>query len=414
MQIRVNYKIAKNKKYLLACSFGPDSMALFDLLVKLKCCFIVVFVNYHQRVESDDEQKKILNYCNYLNIKCEILDTKKIKKIGNFQSWAREVRYNFFKKQYQKYNADGLFVAHHQDDLIETYIMQKNKCRVDEYGIKNISFIKEMKVIRPLLKYTKNELLNYCILNKIPFSIDKTNLETYYLRNKIRQKIINNLNAYDRQKILLEIEQKNKHLHLLREKIKKKINTNSNRLNVEKLISLSSEEFIEVIIQFLLFNLKNTHISLSKKRIHEIYKICLSKHQNIQILTIQNFSLYKEYNEIVFRRSLKEFQNYFYMVKRPSKLITKEFYIDFTNGAEDKNIFIKDYPVIIRPAVYNDKIKIGNFGAKIRRLFINWKLPVCFRKIWPVFCNLKNEILYVPKYNYCDNHKSKLIIKFSE
>lgn len=410
--MQIDYPINKNKKYILACSFGPDSMALFNMLLKLQCKFIVAFVNYHQRSESDDEQKKIINYCNNVNVKCEILDVKKDTRIENFQSWAREIRYNFFKKQYQKYNVDGLFVAHNQDDLIETYVMQKKKCRVNEYGIKKISFIKKMKIIRPLLQYSKKELLNYCVVNKIPFSIDKTNFKNCYLRNKIRKNFINNLNFYERHKILCEINKKNKYIHLLRQKIKKKINTNSNKLNINELISLSFEEFIEVIIQFMFFNLKNIHINLSKKRIQEIHKICLSKHKNVQILAIKNFFLYKEYNEIVFRNSLKEFENYFYIMQQPGELITKEFYINFTNGAEDKNIFIQDYPIIVRPAVYSDKIKMGSFSAKVRRIFINWKLPSCFRKIWPVFCNLKNEVLYIPKYNCFYGNKSQLIINF--
>ena len=75
--MNIDYKFNKNKKYVLACSFGPDSMALFDILFKLKCKFIVAFVNYHKRRVSNYEQKELIKYCNKLNIKYEILDVKK-------------------------------------------------------------------------------------------------------------------------------------------------------------------------------------------------------------------------------------------------------------------------------------------------------------------------------------------------
>ena len=53
----------KNKRYLLACSFGPDSMALFDMLKKEGITFEVAHVNYHLREESDSEETALRGYC---------------------------------------------------------------------------------------------------------------------------------------------------------------------------------------------------------------------------------------------------------------------------------------------------------------------------------------------------------------
>ena len=53
----------KNKKYILACSYGPDSMALFDLLLKNNYDFVVCFLNYKTRAESDIEEEKITTFC---------------------------------------------------------------------------------------------------------------------------------------------------------------------------------------------------------------------------------------------------------------------------------------------------------------------------------------------------------------
>ena len=123
-----NYDFDKDATYLLACSFGPDSMALFDMLEKAGAHFVCCFINYHKRgQDSIDEENNLRNYCSKHNVPFEMLDARTIKEEGNFQEWAREVRYMFFTQMYVKYNAKGLFVAHHQDDMIETYIMQKQR-----------------------------------------------------------------------------------------------------------------------------------------------------------------------------------------------------------------------------------------------------------------------------------------------
>ena len=98
----INCTFNKNEKYVLACSFGPDSMDLFDILFKLNCKFVVAFLNYHKRQISNHEQEEIIIYCRKLNIQCEVFDVKETTK-GNFQDFARKIRYNFFKKIYKKY-----------------------------------------------------------------------------------------------------------------------------------------------------------------------------------------------------------------------------------------------------------------------------------------------------------------------
>lgn len=134
--------IDKNKTYLLACSYGPDSMALLDKLIKEHFKIVVCHVNYHKRDISDFEEESLRKYCLDHNILIEILDTSSLKVVGNFQAWARDVRYEFFNTCYKKYDAAGLFVAHQQDDLIETYILQKNRNNyVNYFGIQEeISF----------------------------------------------------------------------------------------------------------------------------------------------------------------------------------------------------------------------------------------------------------------------------------
>ena len=117
----------KNKKYLLACSFGPDSMALFNMLLKEGYNFEVAHVNYNLRNESVIEEEKLTEYClkNHIELYKFMVPSNSIK--GNLESECRDIRYSFFQEVYQEEDFDALLVAHHLDDLIETYLIQKNR-----------------------------------------------------------------------------------------------------------------------------------------------------------------------------------------------------------------------------------------------------------------------------------------------
>ena len=148
-QIRLN--LDKSKKYVIACSFGPDSMALLDAAIKEKLNIVVAHVNYRKRDASQFEQDSLMTYCEDRNIKICVLDLKGVKSKGNFQEWAREKRYEFFKEALQKEDADAVLVAHQEDDLIETYLMQKKRGNFAKNP--GISGEIELKGIKIILNY---------------------------------------------------------------------------------------------------------------------------------------------------------------------------------------------------------------------------------------------------------------------
>ncbi|MBP5301544.1 MAG: tRNA lysidine(34) synthetase TilS [Bacilli bacterium] len=388
-----------HKKYILACSFGPDSMALFDMLYKTKCQFIVCFVNYHKRKESNNEQEQIIKYCHQKKIVCEVLDLKNTSVVGNFQNWARNVRYNFFANMCAKYKAKGVFVAHHQDDLIETYIMQKKNCKnyVEYYGLKKISFIKNVIIIRPLLEYTKKELFDYCKKHDVPFSLDISNSDLSFLRNKIRHDVIEKLDEKKRKIILEKIKLDNFERCLLRNKIQKIINFNDNKLNINSLLKLTKQEFNEAIMCFLKQHLP-VYSKISFNFIDSIYNVLVSPKPNIKI-RFKKIELLKEYDNLLISNSNENnSKKYCYFLKMPGKLFTNEIDVDFSFGSNEKKIFLEDYPITIRSPYENDQVKIKNYKRQLKKLFIDWKMPVRLRRLWPVFCDKYGKILYVPRY----------------
>ena len=185
-------------------------MALFHMLFKEGYKFDVAFVNYKTRPESDLEQELVQKYCDICHTFCYILE-KKCSSAGNFENEARNIRYSFFHQIYlntQKY--DAILVAHNADDLIETFVMQADRGILpDAYGLMFESSYAGVKILRPLLRYEKEFLTNYCLKNNVPFSIDSSNSDTKYKRNKIRKEYISKLSFEEKNKIVHEISKKN-------------------------------------------------------------------------------------------------------------------------------------------------------------------------------------------------------------
>lgn len=156
----------KNKIVVLGCSGGPDSMCLFHLLLDLKkeidFKLIVAHMNHKVRIESEEEKVFIMNVCKENNIPFEYYELdKKIK--SNFHSEARIIRYNFFNKVIEKYNANVLMTAHHADDLIETILMRLGRgSTLKGYsGFDLITKKDKYEQVHPLIFYPKDTIKKY-------------------------------------------------------------------------------------------------------------------------------------------------------------------------------------------------------------------------------------------------------------
>ena len=121
-----NLNIYDRDYVVLACSYGPDSMCLLDILRKLNINIIVAHVNHNYRKESIVEYSNLEKYCKDNNLIFEGTSISE-KVIGNREEFYRNFRYDFFKKILKKYNAKYLFTAHHGDDLVETILMRLSR-----------------------------------------------------------------------------------------------------------------------------------------------------------------------------------------------------------------------------------------------------------------------------------------------
>lgn len=194
------YDLIKNgDNIVVGVSGGPDSMALLNVLIKLKNDsnlqfeLTVAHINHMIRVEADEETKYVMDFCTKNNIECFIKKEKveeiaKENKIGTEEA-GREIRYAFFDEVAKKVNANKIATAHNSNDNAETVLM--NIIRGSgTAGLKGIEAIRNNKYIRPLIECNRLEIEKYCEDNNLQPKIDKTNMENVYTRNKIRNMLI--------------------------------------------------------------------------------------------------------------------------------------------------------------------------------------------------------------------------------
>ena len=381
----------KKKKYLVACSGGPDSMALLDMY-KNKYELYVCHINYHKRDTALRDERIVKKYC--LNnglpfIKYDYKDNQK----GNFQDKARVFRYTCFVECINKYNLKGVLVGHHLDDLLETYLLQlERKSSVTYYGLKTPSIVMDVKVIRPLLKYTKKQLVDYCLKHNIEYGIDESNLEDYYKRNKIRHSKIEKMSKKEKLELLKEIRYKN-FIQESENKIIKEYINNRQKFNYDEFMSCP---YLKRLLRTLLYE------DLSDKYLNEIIKALKSK-KNIE-LTIKDKCLYKEYGYIEIDRKTKD---YLYKI---DKIEYKKYpYFKLSKkGTSFEGVTVNEneFPLTIRNFRDGDHI-LMRYGTKnISRFFIDSKIPASQRKKWPIMLNKNGIAILVPGIGCDKNHYS--------
>ncbi|WP_177765412.1 tRNA lysidine(34) synthetase TilS [Flavobacterium sp. I3-2] len=187
------FSFLQDKKILLAISGGVDSMVLLDLFKKSPYQIAVAHCNFNLRSEASDlDEQLVKEYCNENNIHFFVnsFNTVAYAELHkqSIQIAARELRYQWFDELLKNNNLDYLVTAHHLDDSVETFLINFTRGTGLD-GLLGIPEINE-QIVRPLLIFSRNQILDYAIQNNIAWREDASNATTKYLRNKIRHDII--------------------------------------------------------------------------------------------------------------------------------------------------------------------------------------------------------------------------------
>ena len=178
---------------ILALSGGPDSVALLRMILDEGYNVEAAHCNFHLRgAESDRDEAFCKNLCEKLGVKLHLVhfDTKEFAQLRgiSIEMAARELRYRWFTQLAQDTGAEGVCIAHHSDDQVETILL--NMLRGT--GLKGLLGMKRKNGIflRPLLGISRNEILQYLDAIGQDYVTDSTNLEDDAQRNKLRLDVI--------------------------------------------------------------------------------------------------------------------------------------------------------------------------------------------------------------------------------
>ena len=189
-------------KYVVAVSGGVDSVALLDLL-RLQPGVKLTVAHFDHGIRPDSREDRI--FVQELAKKHKIpfvYDTAQLGP-GASEAAARQARYAFLHRTKAVSGSDGIIMAHHQDDVLETAVL--NLLRGT--GRKGLTSLTSGEgIIRPLLDVPKSELIDYAQRHGLQWREDSTNNDTNYTRNRIRHVVLPSWSEHDKRQLLDIVE----------------------------------------------------------------------------------------------------------------------------------------------------------------------------------------------------------------
>lgn len=369
-------------KCVVACSGGPDSMALLDQLNKQGKDIVVAHVNYKHRDTADRDEKIVKEYCKKYDIPVRVLYP--VHEKGNFQAWARDVRYAFFEEVADEFDTKLLYVAHQMDDVIETYLFQKNRNMIcDWYGLKEKSVRHGYQIVRPLLNFTKSELQQYCNDNGVSFGIDESNLTNHYTRNVIRHTQIEKMDRKEKEEWILKIQNENDFWQIKKEGMEEFFKNWNNDVD-----ALLNQKEAWLYLDTFLFHSLCHHFS--RKYMEEL---CAQLKGNV-LIEIEDHLLERHNEKLYLMPSPKDVD---YTLNELEYKDYKEFSImNQGQTIESFSVEASDFPLVVRHVKVNDVISMRFGNKNVHRFFVDRKICKIYRKYWLVVENNAGKVIFVP------------------
>lgn len=195
--IRRHKLLSPGERILIALSGGADSVALFLILKELGYDCVLAHCNFLLRDdESYRDETFVRNLAETHGAPLHVAhwDTAAIAQERgiSIEMAARDLRYHWFEVIAEKEKIHTLCTGHHAADNAETFFL--NLCRgtgiTGLTGIQPLSRRHGLRIVRPLIRLTREEIEDFLKLRKQPFVVDSTNADTTYRRNLIRQELL--------------------------------------------------------------------------------------------------------------------------------------------------------------------------------------------------------------------------------
>jgi tRNA(Ile)-lysidine synthase len=407
--ININFPFLKDKKLLIAISGGVDSVVLAHLFSELNFNISLAHCNFQLREKESDLDEgfvKLLSQKTANQIFTIKFDTEKFASKNKFstQIAARELRYNWFQEIIKKHGFDYVLTAHHADDNLETFLINLTRGSGLD-GFTGIPKINE-NIVRPLLAFSREEILAYAETNTIDWREDASNATTKYIRNKIRHQVL---------PVLKEINP-----NLLETFAKTIENLQESKQIIEDRIADISSEAVNSKYDILKINIeKINQLSNPKAYLYQLLKEysftewndvsnLLSAQSGKQIFS-KTHRLIKDRAFLLLSKNVISNEKELFLIDESQSEITHPIHLNFEvvqqKFTENKQTIYVDkdllkYPLIVRKWQNGDYLyPLGMQGKKkLSKYFKDEKLSLLEKENTWLLCNSENEIIWVLNY----------------
>jgi tRNA(Ile)-lysidine synthase len=250
----MNIRLEKPGTYVVAVSGGVDSMALLNLLSNtVGPSHKLIVAHLDHGIRTDSKEDRLLVEKTSKDLGLSFIYKEAHLGPDSSEATARQARYKFLDSVKLDNQAVAIVTAHHKDDLIETAII--NILRgTGRKGLTSLS--SQPEKLRPLLSYSKADIIRYAKEQNLTWREDSTNADTTYLRNYIRLKLLPRLDDSAKSKLFEIInnaagfnKELDQMLHLLLEE-----NAKDNQIDRQWFIGLPHNLALEVMASYLRAN----------------------------------------------------------------------------------------------------------------------------------------------------------------
>lgn len=387
--------------YLLAFSGGPDSVYLLWMLSfyyrdALKEHITLCYINYHDSEYVDKEEKIVDDYISFFHLKA-IKNDVCFSGDGNFEDWARSYRYSLFEDIIKKNGLDGLLTAHQKTDVVETYLLQKQRKNFPSYyGLREISPYSTIRIIRPILDISKKELTDILDKEKKPYYFDITNTNPKKQRNRIRME----LQEEELESYLTEIQKKNEILSMMNEEFKR----HGQGMYFED-YDRKTEEYQKRYI----FSLLDRYAAESRESLGKQLFYSLKKHSPLEIRLNEKYSLYRCHDRF-FVHERYDLISYSFTYEKKGTYENGYFSIDLNNP---ENFNFSSFPITIRSTRQGDRIATDLPTKDVQKSLQKQSVPFYLHACYPIL-EQNGKIICLPFYRDILSKKVPLLLKFMD
>jgi len=411
--------LPKGSYVLCAVSGGADSMCMLSMLDKLAQEGAIRIAAAHfdhglRGEESDRDAEFVRNFCASHDI-AYFFGAGKVREFAqqkriSIETAARELRYDFLRKTAERAGADRIATAHTADDNAETVLLNL----IRGAGLKGLCGIPPVRgnIIRPILSFTREQVIEYLNERGIPHVEDSTNSETIYTRNKLRQNIIPLLKEFNPRflEALSEtsemVGEDETYLSSLANEVlwKAKREVCCLRLSADELRKLPKPIAARVVMGAS----EELGASITRTLVDGVTELAFSDNPSAKRSFAGGLTVLREYGYIIFTKlpvEIKTFAPVKLALEKTSSVPELGLGFTYVSGVPKEKIynsfntflFKKEAicgNITVRPRKSGDKISFGGKkGTKtLKKLFIDEKLPLRLRESVPVLSDEKGVI----------------------